>query len=92
MGKLEELKRKYPIIGDVRGKGLMIGIELVKDKTKTPAVSEAVAVRNACLAKGLLIGIGGAWANVLRIQPPLVITDDQLDEAVAIIEKSLGEL
>ena len=92
MGKLEELKRKYPIIGDVRGKGLMIGIELVKDKTRTPAVDEAVAVRNACLAKGLLIGIGGAWTNVLRIQPPLVITDDQLDEAVAIIEKSLGEL
>jgi 4-aminobutyrate aminotransferase-like enzyme len=92
MGKLEELKRKYPIIGDVRGKGLMIGIELVKDKAKTPAVDEAVAVRNACLAKGLLIGIGGAWTNVLRIQPPLVITDDQLDEAVAIIEKSLGEL
>jgi len=92
IGKLEELKRKYRIIGDVRGKGLMIGIELVKDKEKTPAADEAVAVRKACLAKGLLIGLGGVWANVLRIQPPLVITDDQLDEAVGIIEKCLGEL
>ena len=92
MGKLEELKRKYPVIGDIRGKGLMIGIELVKDKAKTPAADEAVAVRKACLAKGLLIGLGGVWSNVLRIQPPLVITDDQLDEVVAIMEKSLGEL
>ncbi len=91
-GRLESIKEKYPIIGDVRGRGLMIGVELVKDDTKTPAVDEAKAVRKDCLEKGLLIGVGGIWANVLRIQPPLVITDDQLDEAVAIIEKSLRAL
>ncbi len=90
--RLESIKEKYPIIGDVRGKGLMIGIELVKDGAKTPAVDEAKAVCRSCLEKGLLIGLGGVLANVLRIQPPLVITDDHLDEAVAIIEKSLGEL
>jgi len=90
--RLEYMKEKYSIIGDVRGKGLMIGVELVKDNAKTPAVDEAKAVRKSCLEKGLLIGVGGVWANVLRIQPPLVITDDQLDETLTIIEKSLGEL
>ncbi|MBA7694529.1 5-aminovalerate aminotransferase DavT [subsurface metagenome] len=90
--RLNSVKEKYSVIGDVRGRGLMIGVELVKDNAKTPAVDEAKAVRQSCLEKGLLIGVGGVWANVLRIQPPLVITDDQLDEAAAIIEKSLGEL
>lgn len=91
-GRLESIKKKFPIIGDVRGRGLMIGVELVKDDAKTPAVDEANIIRKSCLEKGLLIGVGGILANVLRIQPPLVITDDQLDEAVAILEKSLGEL
>ncbi len=90
--RLGRMKEKYPIIGDVRGKGLMIGIELVKDSAKTPAVEETKTVRKSCLEKGLLIGAGGVWANVLRIQPPLVITDEELDEALAIIEKSLGEM
>ncbi len=87
--RLESIKEKYPIIGDVRGRGLMIGLELVKDDAKTPAADEAKAVRKRCLEKGLLIGLGGILANVLRMQPPLVITDDQLDEALTIIEKSL---
>ncbi len=90
--RLNSVKEKYSVIGDVRGRGLMIGVELVKDNAKTPAVDEAKAVRQSCLEKGLLIGVGGVWANVLRIQPPLVITDDQLDEALTIIEKSLGKL
>jgi len=89
MERLESMKEKHPIIGDVRGRGLMIGVELVKDGSKTPAVEEANTVRTRCLEKGLLIGVGGIWGNVLRIQPPLVITDTQLDEALSIIEKSL---
>ena len=90
--RLGRMKEKYPIVGDVRGKGLMIGVELVKDSAKTPAVEETKAARKSCLEKGLLIGAGGVWANVLRIQPPLVITDEELDEALAIIERSLKEL
>ena len=90
--RLESIKANHPIIGDVRGRGLMIGLELVKDDAKTPAVEEAKAVRKSCLEKGLLIGLGGIWTNVLRIQPPLVITRDQLDEALTIIERSMGEL
>ena len=90
--RLESVKRKYPIMGDVRGKGLMIGIELVKDNLKTPAADEAKAIQRSCLKKGLLVGIGGVMANVLRIQPPLVITDKQLEEVIAIIEESIKEL
>jgi len=90
--RLNSLKEKYPLIGDVRGRGLMIGAEVVKEDARTPAVDEARAVGQSCFRKGLLIGVGGTYANVLRIQPPLVVTDDQLDEALTIIEKSLKEL
>ncbi len=90
--RLESLKEKNPIVGDVRGKGLMIGVELVKDKEKTPAAEEARAIRKSCLERGILIGVGGVFGNVLRIQPPLVITDDQLDEALTTLEKSTSEL
>lgn len=87
--RLTLLQAKLPIIGDVRGKGLMIGIELVKDATKTPATAEAKVVRQKCIENGLLIGVGGISGNVLRIQPPLVIDDDQLNRAADIIEKAL---
>ena len=90
--RLNSLKEKYPFIGDVRGRGLMIGIELVKDKDKTPAAGEAKAVQKSCLERGLLIGIGGILGNVLRFQPPLVISETQLDEALTTIEKSIKEL
>ena len=90
--RLNALKAKYPVIGDVRGKGLMIGIELVKDNAKTPAADETKSIRQKCLEKGLLIGVGGVFANVLRLQPPLVITEEQLDEALTTLEKCLGEL
>jgi 4-aminobutyrate aminotransferase / (S)-3-amino-2-methylpropionate transaminase / 5-aminovalerate transaminase len=90
--RLESLKKKYSVIGDVRGKGLMIGVELIKDKAKTPAAEEANKIREGCFRKGLLIGLGGIYGNVLRIQPPLIITEDQLDASVDIIEKSLAEL
>jgi 4-aminobutyrate aminotransferase-like enzyme len=90
--KLNSLKAKYPVIGDVRGKGLLIGVELVKDKAKTPAADAAKIVREKCLEKSLLIGVGGVFANVLRLQPPLIITEDELDKALTTLEKCLGEL
>ncbi len=91
MGRLDALKKKHPIIGDVRGRGLMVGVELVKDKAKTPAADEAKAARNRCLERGLLIGLGGVFGNVLRLQPPLIISDNELEEVVSIMDKSLGE-
>ncbi|MFC2062865.1 aspartate aminotransferase family protein [Chloroflexota bacterium] len=90
--KLYALREKLPIIGDIRGKGLMIGIELIKDAVKTPAPYEANAVRRITMQKGLLIGVGGVWGNVLRIQPPLVISENKLDQVLYILEKAICEL
>lgn len=93
MKRLTEMKDKYPIIGDVRGKGLMIGVELVKDRTKkTPAVEEARKIRDFCREMGLLIGLGGVKGCVLRIQPPLVIGKEQIDRALDILEEAIKSL
>ena len=70
------------MIGEVRGLGLMVGIELVTDEKRSPATAEAEAVRDLCLASGVLVGVGGVYGNVVRVQPPLVITKQQLDQAV----------
>ncbi|UCE14899.1 MAG: aspartate aminotransferase family protein, partial [Candidatus Heimdallarchaeota archaeon] len=78
MEGLIDLQKKRPIIGDVRGKGLMIGIELVKDqKSKVPAQDEAKEIVNRMMHAGVLLGLGGFYTNVLRIQPPLCITEEQ---------------
>ncbi|MEM3874118.1 MAG: aspartate aminotransferase family protein [Candidatus Bathyarchaeia archaeon] len=91
--RLCEIKEKYPIIGDVRGKGLMIGVELVKDRAKkTPAVEEAKRVRDLCRERGLLIGVGGVKGCVLRIQPPLVIAMEQIDKTLEILEGAIREV
>jgi 4-aminobutyrate aminotransferase / (S)-3-amino-2-methylpropionate transaminase / 5-aminovalerate transaminase len=91
MAKLRELQSKNALIGEVRGLGLMIGVELVKDVQKTPAPSEAEAIRDACLRKGLLIGVGGVSGNVVRFQPPLIITKQQIDQALAIFAEAVKE-
>lgn len=85
-----ELMKKYDLIGEVRGKGLMIGIELVKDKEKTPAAEEAAKIREICRENHLLIGVGGVYGNVLRIQPPLVITAEQLERALSILDEAFS--
>ena len=90
--QFRELQLRNPLIGDVRGLGLMIGIELVKDENLTPATTEAEAIRDACLAKGLLIGLGGIDGNVIRFQPPLVIAKPQIDQAIDIFAKVLQEI
>src|SRR5712691_12771511 len=85
------LKDKHPMIGDVRGKGLMIGIELVKDRvTKARAVAERDAVVQACFYKGLLIL--GAGQNAVRFSPPLVLTREQADTAIRIFDEALTEV
>jgi len=87
------MKEKYEIIGDVRGKGLMIGIELVKDrKNKIPAIGETEKIRDLCREKGLLIGSGGVKGCTLRIQPPLIIENEQIDKALNILDESLKEV
>ena len=78
------------IVGDVRGKGLFIGIELVKDKfTKKPAPEETGRVAEEAFRRGLLIGSSGVYSNVLRLIPPLIITKEEAEVAVTIIEAAL---
>jgi 4-aminobutyrate aminotransferase/(S)-3-amino-2-methylpropionate transaminase len=92
MSRLRELQKKNPLIGEVRGLGLMIGAELVKDEKLTPAPAEAEAVRDSCLRRGMLIGVGGTYGNVVRFQPPLIITRQQIDEALGIFAEALQEV
>jgi 4-aminobutyrate aminotransferase-like enzyme len=90
--RLAALQRRQPIIGQARGLGLMIGIELVKDDQFTPAAAEAEAVRDTCFKAGVLIGVGGTNGNVLRLQPPLVITQEQLNTALDVLEGAITEV
>ncbi len=90
LGELHALKQRNELIGDVRGQGLMLGIELVRDRaSKEPAATEAARVRAICREAGVLIGVGGQFANVLRLQPPLVITQEQLAHAIRTVSKAL---
>jgi len=92
IGLLNQLKREQPLIGEVRGLGLMAGIELVLDEKKTPAAAEAEGVRDHCLTAGVLVGVGGVYGNVVRVQPPLVITKQQIDQAVSAIAGALEQV
>ena len=84
-----------PIVGDIRGKGLMIGVELVRPGTGTPgdpAPELASAVLEACKRRGLLVGKGGLHGNVLRIAPPLTLTRDEAEEGLAALVAALEEV
>ncbi len=90
---LEGLAKKHQLIGDVRGLGLMIGVELVKDRaTKEPATAECAAVFERCKELGLLIGKGGLFGNTLRIKPPMCITSADADFMVKVIDRAIGEV
>jgi 4-aminobutyrate aminotransferase len=92
IGELRELQKMQPLMGDVRGLGLMVGVELVTDQAKTPATEQANAVRGLMREKGFLIGVGGTWGNVLRLQPPLVISAEELSASVSALDESLRAL
>ena len=92
MRKLRELQKQNPIIGEVRGLGLMIGVELVRDEKLTPASAEAEAIRDSLLRQGVIVGVGGVYGNVVRFQPPLVITKEQIDRAINLFASSLQEV
>ena len=93
MEGLEKLKSKYPVIGDVRGKGLMIGVELVRDRTtKEPAKEECAQVLERSKELGLLIGKTGFYGNVLRFKPPMCITKADADFSLEVMDAVFGEL
>ena len=91
--RLEELKEKHPLIGDVRGMGLMQALELVRDRqTKEPADSETLQLMEAARENGLLLGKGGLYGNVIRISPPLNIGKSDVDEFARLLDASLASV
>jgi alanine-glyoxylate transaminase/(R)-3-amino-2-methylpropionate-pyruvate transaminase len=90
---LMELQDKHEIIGEVRGLGLMLGVELVRNRvTKEPANTEAVLVMERMKERGVLVGKGGLFGNTLRIKPPMCITKDDADYLVAMLDEVLADL
>lgn len=91
--KLEELKDKYSVIGDVRGMGLMQAIECVKDReTKEPDPQSVARVFEETRRRGVLIGKGGLYGNVIRIGPPLIATKADIDQLAAALDGAFGSL
>jgi 4-aminobutyrate aminotransferase len=87
---LRELQAEYPIIGDVRGLGLMVGVEFTHPD-RTPAAEMAARVQKACLARDLLLLTCGAYGNVIRWIPPLVVNSAQIDAALAVFNEAMAE-
>jgi len=93
MTGLRRLERRHPLIGDVRGMGLMLGVELVTDRaTRAPARPETLEVLEHARELGVLIGKGGLDGNVLRIKPPLCITAADADFALEVLDEALARV
>jgi 4-aminobutyrate aminotransferase len=91
--RLKEMQARHPIMGDVRGKGLIMGIEFVKDPvTKEPAGKESIKVCSRALDKGVVIFGTGLLGNVVEITPPLIITNEQADEALSRLEEAIDDV
>lgn len=89
---LDDLRGRHEIVGDVRGKGLMVGVELVTDKaSKAPNPAAAAAVMEGCRTRGVLVGKGGMHGSVLRLSPPLVLTEDEARHGVEVLDEALAE-
>jgi len=87
---LEELQRKHPLIGDVRGMGLLQAIELVEDRqTKAPAPGATAATLEAARQNRLILGKGGMYGNVLRISPPMNVGRSDVDQFLKLLDRSL---
>ena len=90
---LNKLRDKHNLIGDVRGKGLMLGIELVKDRTsKEPAKEECTQVLETSKEMGLLLGKGGLWGQTIRFSPPMCLHDQDADFLLQVLDQAFGEL
>ncbi|MEU4092086.1 4-aminobutyrate--2-oxoglutarate transaminase [Streptomyces sp. NPDC026673] len=92
LGRLRGMQEKFDVIGEVRGRGGMIAIELVEPGGKNPNPAVTAAVAKACHAEGLVVLTCGTYGNVLRFLPPLVIGEDLLNEGLDIIESAFARL
>jgi 4-aminobutyrate aminotransferase/(S)-3-amino-2-methylpropionate transaminase len=88
---LNEMKKKYPIVGDVRGRGAMQAIELVIPGSKEPNPTALTSAIKYCQQKGVLILSAGTYSNVIRLLPPLVMPDHLLKEALTILDEALAQ-
>ena len=92
LAELQSL-RKYDVVGDVRGLGLICGVDLVTDRdSKSPNQPFAAKVVYRCWQLGLIIFYAGSWGNVLEITPPLILTRDEVDEGVAILDQAIADV
>ena len=89
---LNAMAKKYPIIGEVRGRGAMQAIELIKPGTLDPNPEALTAILKYCTSKGVLILSAGTYANVIRLLPPLIIEEDLLRDGLAVLDEAIASL
>ena len=92
LGRLEEFKDRFPAIGDVRGKGLMLAMEFVKDDGRTPDTKTVDQIVTTARDNGLILLSTGTYSNVVRLLPPINLSDDELEEGLGIIERALEQV
>ncbi|MBF0529467.1 MAG: aspartate aminotransferase family protein [Deltaproteobacteria bacterium] len=93
MKRLEAVKNRHDVIGDYRGRGLMIGVEFVKDRTtKEPAPEEAARIVEAAKDHGLIVGRGGVFGNIMRINPPICVTEKDMEFVADVLDESCQKL
>jgi 4-aminobutyrate aminotransferase/(S)-3-amino-2-methylpropionate transaminase len=90
--RLNDMATRYPVIGEVRGRGAMVAMELVEPGTTTPNPAATAQVNAACHAEGVLTLTCGTFGNVFRFLPPLVMGDELVDEAMTVLEKALSDV
>ena len=89
---LRELQERYPIIGDVRGRWLFLGFELVRDReTQEPATEEAARLVDEMCARNVLLSTDGPHHNVIKIKPPMVLSKGDVDTTLSLLNESLSQ-
>jgi diaminobutyrate-2-oxoglutarate transaminase len=89
--QLDELQREYPLIGDIRAAGLMIGMEIVDPETGDPRPETARAIQHAAFERGLIVELGGRFDAVVRFLPPLNVARETVDQALDVFREALAE-
>jgi 4-aminobutyrate aminotransferase/(S)-3-amino-2-methylpropionate transaminase len=90
--RFEKWQGQFDIVGNIRGLGAMLGIEIVKSDGKTPAADKAKNLSTYCFENGLVILVCGSYGNIIRVLAPFVITDEQLNKGLDIMENGLKRI